>query len=391
VNPARAVGWPDGETPIAAPGLAVNAFARNLDHPRWIYVLPNGDVLVAESRGPAKSGGFGGIRGWFAKRMMKYAGAAGVSADRITLLRDTDGDGSADYRSVFADNLHSPIGMALVGSWLYVATTDALVRFPYHPGDHYLGGPAETVVELPAGELNHHWTKNVIASHDGSRLYVAVGSNSNIGENGMDAEIDRAAILEVNPDTGRYRVFASGLRNPVGMDWHPDSGKLWTVVNERDELGNQLVPDYLASVQDGGFYGWPYSYWGQIVDQRVSPQDPALVSRALIPDYALGAHTASLGLAFYTHSAIPDLQGTAIIGQHGSWNRKPPAGYRVVAVRFENRQPQGLPEDLLSGFLSAEGEARGRPAGVAVARDGAILVADDVGDIIWRASADDAK
>ena len=384
VNPARAVGWPDGETPIAAPGLAVNAFARNLDHPRWVYVLPNGDVLVAESRGPATSGGFGGIKGWFAKRMMKYAGAAGVSADRITLLRDADGDGVAELQQAFLTGLHSPIGMALVGDRLYVANTDALVSFPYASGDTSIADSGEKIVDLPAGELNHHWTKNVIASGDGSRLYVAVGSNSNIAENGMENEVDRAAILEVDPEARRYRVFASGLRNPVGMAWEPTSGALWTAVNERDELGAQLVPDYMTSVRDGSFYGWPFSYWGQNVDTRVSPQNPELVAGAIAPDYALGAHTASLGLAFYTASAIDAFAGGALVGQHGSWNRKPRSGYKVIFVPFRGGAPAGPPQDVLTGFLSNDGEAYGRPAGVAVDTAGAILVADDVGNTIWR-------
>ena len=388
IRPARAIGWPDGLRPRAAPGLSVNAFAEELEHPRWLYVLPNGDVLVAETNAPAGSGGFGGIKGWIAGKMMAYAGAGVASADRISLLRDSDGDGRADLRTVFLDGLYSPFGITLVGSDLYVANTDALLRFPYRSGQTAITAPGEKIVDLPAGPLNHHWTKNVIAGPDGRGLFVSVGSNSNIGENGMDNEVDRAAILEVDPATQSYRLFASGLRNPVGMALEPTTGALWTVVNERDELGDQLVPDYLTSVRDGGFYGWPWSYWGGHVDTRVSPSNPERVAQALAPDFALGAHTASLGLAFYNHDAIPSLGGGALIGQHGSWNRYPRAGYKVVFVAFENGAPTGMPGDVLTGFLSPDGEAYGRPVGVAVSGDGAVLVADDVGNVVWRVASE---
>jgi len=383
VKPARAVGWPEGLTPSPAAGLAVNRFAGDLEHPRWLKVLPNGDVLVAESNAPQTEGGMSGIKGWIAARMMSYAGAGVPSADRITLLRDADGDGVAEIRSAYLTGLHSPFGMELVGDTLYVANADALLAFPYDSGATTLTAAGRIVVELPGRERNHHWTKNVIA--DGGRLYVSVGSNSNVGENGLEAETDRAAILEVDPASGSYRIFAGGLRNPVGMALEPHSGVLWTVVNERDELGAQLVPDYLTSVRDGDFFGWPWTWWGDHVDERAPrPAQTPPVPRK--PDYALGAHTASLGLAFYDASAIDDLQGDAIIGQHGSWNRSPRAGYKVIAVDFEDGQPQGSPRDLLTGFLNAEGEARGRPVGVAVAGDGSILVADDVGNTVWRIS-----
>src|SRR5262245_39344509 len=299
VNVAPAKGWPDGGKPTPGPGLAVSAFATGLEHPRWIYVLPNGDVLVAETNAPPRPDNAKGVRAWFMKQFMKQAGAGTPSANRITLLRDTDGDGVADFRAVFLDGLNSPFGMALVGRDLYVANTDALVRFRYAPGATSISSPAVKVVELPGGPLNHHWTKNVIASRDGSRLYVTVGSNSNVAENGITNEVDRAAILEVDPATGNRRLFASGLRNPNGLGWEPRTGALWTVVNERDELGSDLVPDYLTSIKEGGFYGWPYSYFGKQVDTRVRPLRPNLVEKALVPDYALGAHVAALGLAFY--------------------------------------------------------------------------------------------
>jgi glucose/arabinose dehydrogenase len=387
VNIAPAVGWAEGERPQAAEGLAVNAFARGLDHPRWLYVLPNGDVLVAETNAPPRPEDATGIRGWIMKRVMKNAGAAPPSANRITLLRDADGDGSPEVQTAFLENLNSPFGMALVGSDFYVANTDALVRFPYEAGATRITEPGTQIALLPAGPINHHWTKNVIASPDGARLYVTVGSNSNVAENGMEAEENRAAILEVDPRTGRTRLFASGLRNPNGLAWEPVTGALWTTVNERDELGNDLVPDYMTSVREGGFYGWPYSWYGQHVDERVEPQRPELVRQAIVPDYALGSHTASLGLAFYEGDLLPErFRGGAFVGQHGSWNREPLSGYQVIFVRFENGRPVGKPEVVLTGFLNEEGEARGRPVGVAVARDGALLVADDVGNVIWRVS-----
>jgi glucose/arabinose dehydrogenase len=385
VNIAEATGWPADRSPQAAPGLQVQAFAGNLDHPRWLYVLPNGDVLVAESNAPAKPDDGQGIRGWIMKKVMARAGSGGKSADRITLLRDRDGDGTLEDRSVFLEGLHSPFGMALIGDQLYVANTDALVRFPYKQGATRIDAAGEKVVDLPAGPINHHWTKNVIASPDGSRLYVTSGSNSNVGENGMEAEENRAAILEIDPHGKTMRLFASGLRNPNGLAWQPDSGELWTTVNERDEIGSDLVPDYMTSVQDGGFYGWPYSYYGQHVDERVKPPRPDLVAKALMPDYALGAHTASLGLAFYDGSLLPErYRHGAFIGQHGSWNRKPRSGYKVVFVPFKDGKPDGTAEDVLTGFLNEDEQAMGRPVGVAVDKAGALLVADDVGNVIWR-------
>jgi glucose/arabinose dehydrogenase len=391
VNIAPATGWPEGATPVAAQGLTVASFADRLDHPRWLYVLPNGDVLVAETNAPPRPDDSGGIRGWVMQLLMERAGAAGPSADRITLLRDADGDGVVETRSVFLDGLHSPFGMALVGDDLYVANTDALVRFPYERGQTRIERAGETVVELPAGPINRHWTKNVVASPDGGRLYVAIGSNSNVAENGLAAEEGRAAIWEVDPATGDHRIYASGLRNPVGLDFEPETGALWTTVNERDELGSDLVPDYMTAVQDGGFYGWPYSYFGDHVDPRVEPQRPDLVAQAVVPDYALGAHTASLGLAFAdgAESLPAAFREGAFVGQHGSWNRRPRSGYKVIFVPFEEGRPAGDPVDVLTGFVNADGAALGRPVGVAIDAHGALLVADDVGNRIWRVSAED--
>jgi glucose/arabinose dehydrogenase len=366
-------------------GLRVTALATGLDHPRWLLVLPNGDVLVAESNAPPKPDDAKGIKGWVMKWVMKRAGAGVPSANRITLLRDADGDGVAETRTTFAADLHSPFGMALVGNALYVANTDAVLRFDYTPGQTRLAGPGTKLIDLPAGPINHHWTKNLIASPDGSKLYVTVGSNSNVADNGMAAEAGRAAIWEVGRLTGAHREFASGLRNPNGLGWQPDTGALWTVVNERDELGDDLVPDYLTSVKDGAFYGWPYSYFGQNVDVRVQPPRPDLVAQAIAPDYALGSHVAPLGLAFATGPALlPALASGAYVGEHGSWNRKPRSGYKVVFVPFANGQPVGLPLDVLTGFVSPDGKAWGRPVGVAVDPRGALLVADDVGNTVWR-------
>jgi glucose/arabinose dehydrogenase len=385
VQIAPAKGWPSGATPGAAAGLAVNSYAAGLDHPRWLYVLPNGDVLVAESNGPPRPDDARGIKGWVASLVMERAGATVPSANRITLLRDTDGDGTADFRSELLRGLNSPFGMALVGNHLYVANTDSVMRFPYEADDTRISVPGEKVADLPAGTINHHWTRNIIASHDGSRLYVTVGSNSNVGENGMENEVDRAAILEVNPATGGWRSFATGLRNPNGLDWEPHTGALWTTVNERDELGSDLVPDFMTAVQDGAFYGWPYSYYGAHVDMRVKPQRPDLVARAVVPDSALGAHTASLGLVFHRGALLPQhYSGGAFIGQHGSWNRQPRSGYKVIFVAFADGHPVGVPEDVLTGFIDAKGNALGRPAGVAIDRAGALLVADDVGNVVWR-------
>lgn len=389
VNIAPARGWAPGTTPHAAEGMRVTAFASGLDHPRWLYMLPNGDVLVAETNAPPKPEDARGIKGWVMKLVMKRAGAGGRSANRISLLRDSDGDGVADVRSVLLEGLNSPFGMALVGHVLYVANTDAIMRFPYTDGDTRITAPGSKVVDLPAGPINHHWTKNLIASPDGSRLYVTVGSNSNVGERGMAAETGRAAVWEVNPQTGAHRMFASGLRNPNGLAWTPQNGVLWTVVNERDELGSDLVPDYMTSVREGGFYGWPYSYFGPHVDTRVKPQRPDLVAQARVPDYALGPHTAPLGLAYSRGTSLPVRFAEGMfIGQHGSWNRRPHSGYQVIFVPFDGGKPASdAPLDVLTGFLSEEGTARGRPVGVALDRQGALLVADDVGNVIWRVSA----
>jgi glucose/arabinose dehydrogenase len=388
VNIAKVVGWPAGVTPTPAAGLKVTQFADGLDHPRWLLVLPNGDVLVAETDAPPKPEDSKGIKGWVMKLLMKEAGTGTPSANRITLLRDKDGDGVADDRSVLLENLYSPFGMTLVGSDLYVADSDALMRFPYHQGDTKITAPGVKVVDLPAGPINHHWTKNVLADRDGKRLFVTVGSNSNVAENGIEAEEGRAAIWEVNPQTGEHRIFASGLRNPNGLGFEPETGVLWTAVNERDEIGSDLVPDFMTSVRDGGFYGWPYSYYGQHVDERVKPQRPDLVSKAIVPDYALGPHTASLGLAFANGSGLPpQFSNGVFIGQHGSWNRNPASGYKVIFIRFQHGKPVGEPVDVLTGFLDENGNARGRPVGVAVDGRGGLLVADDVGNRVWRVSA----
>ena len=388
IKVATRVGWTGDAAPRAGDGLAVNAFARDLDHPRWLHVLPNGDVLVAETNAPPRPLDGGGIRGWFFARYQKKAGGAVPSANRITLLRDADGDGVAEVRSAFIEKLNSPFGMALVGNTLYVANTDAVVSFPYRTGDTRITATPDTVAELPGGLLNHHWTKSLIANPEGTRLYVGVGSNSNVAENGMEAEDERAAILEIDPSTGMHRIYASGLRNPVGLAWEPVTGMLWTAVNERDELGSDLVPDYMTSVKEGGFYGWPYSYFGQHVDTRVERQRPDLVAQAIVPDYALGPHTASLGLAFAKGTMLPSrYDGGMFVGQHGSWNRKPPSGYKVIFVPFSGGKPSGQPLEVLTGFLDDEGRSRGRPVGVAIDTRGVLLVADDVGNVIWRVTS----
>jgi glucose/arabinose dehydrogenase len=389
IKVAKAIGWTNGAQPKPGEGLAVAAFARELQHPRWLYVLPNGDVLVAETNAPKRPLDGGGIRGWFFKKYQKKAGGAVPSANRITLLRDADGDGIAEVKTPLLEGLNSPFGMALIGDKLYVANTDAVVRFPYRDGDTRITAAPEKVAELPGGLLNHHWTKSLIANPEGTRLYVGVGSNSNAAENGIEAEDERAAILEVDPATGMHRIFASGLRNPVGLAWEPVTGKLWTAVNERDELGSDLVPDYMTSVQEGGFYGWPYSYYGQHVDTRVERQRPDLVAKAIVPDYALGPHTASLGLAWASGTALPSrYDGGMFVGQHGSWNRKPPSGYRVIFVPFADGKPSGPAIEVLTGFLDVEGgQSRGRPIGVAIDTRGALLVADDVGNAVWRVTA----
>lgn len=388
INVVTAAGWPAGATPTPARGTRVDAFATGLEHPRWLYVLPNGDVLVAETNAPPRPDDNRGIKGWFFKRFQKKAGGAVPSANRITLLRDADGDGVAESRFILLDSLHSPFGMVLVGSTLYVANSDAVVRFPYVTGETHIGAPAAKVVELPAGRINHHWTKNVVASADGSTLYVSVGSNSNVAENGIEAEEGRAAIWQVDAATGRHRVFASGLRNPVGMSWVPETGALWVAVNERDELGSDLVPDYMTAVRDGAFYGWPYGYYGQHLDTRVDPPRLDLVASAVVPDYALGPHTASLGLAYAGRTSLPaPFRDGMFVGQHGSWNRKPRSGYKVIFVPFTAGRPAGEPIDVLTGFVTDDGHAYGRPVGVAIDGRGALLVADDVGNTIWRVSS----
>jgi glucose/arabinose dehydrogenase len=388
VHVAPAKGWPEGVKPTPAAGLAVNAFAKDLDHPRWLYVLPNGDVLVAETNAPERPEESKSIKGLAMKLMQKKAGAGVPSANRITLLRDADGDGIAEEKHVFLEGLNSPFGMALIGNELYVANTDAVLRFPYASGATRIQAQGTRVVSLPAGPRNHHWTKNLIADPSGTKLYVTVGSNSNAAENGIEAEEGRAAVWEVDLKSLTHRIVTSGTRNPNGLAWEPATRRLWTVVNERDELGSDLVPDYLTSVRDGAFYGWPYSYYGQHVDERVKPQRPDLVAKAIKPDYALGSHVAALGLAFSDGKALaPTYASGAFIGQHGSWNRKPASGYDVVFVPFKDGRPAGEPVRVLGGFLSAEGDAYGRPVGVAIDKRGALLVADDVGNTVWRVAS----
>jgi glucose/arabinose dehydrogenase len=388
VNIAPARGWPAGATPTPARGLAVNAYATGLDHPRWLYVLPNGDVLVAETNAPAQPGTKPSIKNRVMRFVKKRAGARAPSADRITLLRDADGDGVAETRTNFLVGLHSPFGMALVAENLFVANSDAIVRFSYHSGDRQIPTPGVTLLDLPGGPINHHWTKNIIANADGTRLYATVGSNSNVGENGLAAEAGRAAIWEIDLPSGTHRIFASGLRNPVGLAWEPTHDTLWTVVNERDELGSDLVPDYLTAVHKNDFYGWPYSYFGQHVDTRVAPARPDLVATAVLPDYALGPHTASLGLAYTGGQKPASIYANGMfVGQHGSWNRKPRSGYKVIFVPFAKGRPSGAVIDVLAGFVSDSGNAYGRPVGVAIDRSGALLIADDVGNTVWRVSA----
>jgi glucose/arabinose dehydrogenase len=380
-----AAGWPQGAHPTAPPGFEVTRYAGGLDNPRWLTVLPNGDVLVAESRTvPHPANGIMDAIGNFLQR---NSGVQGTSADRITLLRDSTGTGRVDLRTVFLSHLHQPFGMAVIDNAFYVANTNSVWRFAYNEGDTTIAGAGVKIVDLPEGGYNNHWTRNLIVSPDKSKIYVTVGSGSNVGENGAANEIHRADILEFNPDGSGLRIFASGLRNPCGLGWAPDTGTLWTVVNERDMLGNDLVPDYLTSVNDGDFFGWPYSYWGKHLDPRVTPQRPDLVAHARAPDYSLGAHVASLGLVFYTADAFPEhYRGGAFIGEHGSWNRAPFSGYAVVYVPFKDGKPSGPPEPFLWDFMSpAEpGTVRGRPVGVAIDKTGALLVADDVGNTVWR-------
>ncbi|SDK78343.1 hypothetical protein SAMN05192566_2394 [Methylophilus rhizosphaerae] len=388
VKVAKAVGWPEGKKPLSAPGTNVVAFAEDLHHPRWLYELPNGDILVAETNHHEKQEGFS-LKGWIASKFMKDGGASAESMNQITLLRDTDGDGVADERHLFLSNLHSPFGMALVGDTFYVANADALLKFPYQQGQTEITAEGTKVTDLPA-ERNHHWTKNILPNKDGSKIYVTVGSNSNVGENGMETEKERAAIWEVEPASGKHSIYASGLRNPNGMAWEPDSGDLWVVVNERDELGSDLVPDYMTSVSEGAFYGWPYSYYGQHVDNRIQPQRPDLVAKAIPPDYALGSHTASLGLAAARGNNLPaQFKNGMFVGQHGSWNRIPYSGYKVIFVPFESGKPTGKPIDVLTEFLNVNGEAQGRPVGVLVDKRGHLLVADDVGNVIWNVKGGD--
>jgi glucose/arabinose dehydrogenase len=384
VDIAPAKGWPDGVKPTPGSGLAVTAFGKGLDHPRWLFVLPNGDVLVAETNAPEREERTG-LKTFVMNQVMKRAGAAVPSANRITLLRDNDGDGIAETRAMFLKNLNSPFGMALIGDNLYVANTDAIMRFPYKEGATRIEEPGTKLADLPGGPLNHHWTKGLVASKDGAKLYASVGSNSNAAENGIEKEDRRAAILEIDVMSGQSRVFAAGLRNPVGMSLHPQTNELWTVVNERDELGSDLVPDYLTSVKDGGFYGWPYSYFGKHIDTRVKPPRPDMVEKAIVPDYALGNHVAPLGFAFASGDLLPGLlQNGGFVGLHGSWNRTPLSGYKVIFVPFKDGKPEGKPIDVLTGFVNKDGDAHGRPVGVEMDKMGALLVADDVGNVVWR-------
>jgi glucose/arabinose dehydrogenase len=382
---AKAVGWGD-ETPTVPQGLQVQALATGLEHPRALYVLPNGDVLVVESNGP-KAPIFRPkdvITSW----VQWFAGAKAKDANRITLLRHTNDDGVAEQRTVFLDHLNSPFGIALVGHDLYVANTDAIVRYPYQDGQTGITAPGTKLTDLPGGPIDHHWTKALLASPDGSKLYVGVGSNSNIGENGIGAEYERAAIWEVDRATGAHRIFASGVRNPTGLQWEPETGKLWAIANERDEIGPDLVPDYLTSVKDGGFYGWPYSYYGQHLDPRIMPQRPDLVASAIAPDYALSSHVAPLGLAMSSGTDLPaNYRAGAFVGEHGSWDRTPLNGYKVVFVPFSDGKPSGPAQDVVTGFVDANSHARGRPVCLAMDRSGALLIADDVGNTVWRVSS----
>lgn len=386
---ATPVGW-GSETPKVGQGLQVHALATALQHPRSVYVLPNGDVLVVESNGP-KAPVFR-PKDLITGVVQLFAGAKAKDANRITLLRDTNGDGIPDSRTVFLDHLNSPFGVALVDHDLYVANTDAIMRYPYQDGQTSITAKGTKLTDLPGGPIDHHWTKSLLASPDGSKLYVGVGSNSNVGENGLQAEYERAAIWEVDRATGAHRVFASGVRNPTGLQWEPTTGKLWAIANERDEIGPDLVPDYLTSVQDGGFYGWPYSYYGQHLDPRVQPQRPDLVARAIVPDYALSSHVAPLGFAMSSGHGLPaNYESGAFVGEHGSWDRTPLNGYKVVFVPFKDGEPSGPTQDVVTGFLDANNHTHGRPVGLAVDRTGALLIADDVGNTVWRVSSASAN
>ena len=387
VLPPTRIAWPidrrPGQVPVAPPGLQVRAFATGFEHPRSVYTLPNGDVLVVETNGPPAP--INRPKDWLFAIFQGFAGSAAPGGNRITLLRDVNGDGRPDLRTIFIDHLNAPFGVVLVGDQLYVADTDAILRFPYVTGATRISAPGTRLADLPAGSINHHWTKSLTASPDGSRLYVGVGSNSNITENGIDAEAGRAAIWEIDRATGFKRIFASGLRNPTGVAFEPGTNILWAIVNERDEIGPNLVPDYLTSVRPNAFYGWPYSYYGQHVDVRVQPQRPDLVARAIPPDYALSSHVAPLGMVFSSASGLPvPFRGGVFVSEHGSWNRIPLNGYKVVYVPFQGGRPSGPPQDVVTGFLTADGKARGRPVGVALDRTGALLIADDVGNAVWR-------
>ncbi len=386
IKVAPAGSWAPGETPTVAAGLKIQALATGLMHPRSVYVLPNGDILVVESSGPKapvnrpKDLIMGLVQG--------FGGAGAKGGNRITLIRAASADGTPATRTVFLDNLSSPFGVALVGNDFYVANTDSLVRYPYVTGETRITAPGTKLADLPGGPIDHHWTKSLLASADGSKLYVGVGSNSNITENGIGAEMNRAAILEVDRASGAMRIFASGLRNPNAMQWEPQSSKMWVVVNERDELGPNLVPDYLTSVQNGGFYGWPYSYYGAHLDPRVRPQRPDLVAKAIVPDYALSSHAAPLGLAFNSSTTLPGAyRGGAFVGEHGSWDRSPFNGYKVVFVPFADGHPKGPPQDVVTGFLRDDHSAHGRPVGLAIDRSGGLLIADDLGNVVWRVTA----
>jgi glucose/arabinose dehydrogenase len=383
----KAVGWKPGETPVVPAGLRIQALATGLEHPRMVYALPNGDILVVESNAPPTVPFR--PKDYITGRVKNVAGAGQQGGNRITLLRDANGDGKPELRTIFLDHLNSPFGITLVGNRLYVANTDGIVQFPYTPGETRITQAGVALTDLPAGPIDHHWTKSLVVSPDGSKLYVGVGSNSNITENGIGVEYGRAAIYEVDRLTGAKRIYASGTRNPTGLAIEPQTKKLWAIVNERDEIGPDLVPDYLTSVKDGGFYGWPYSYFGQHVDERVRPQRPDLVAKAIAPDYALSSHVAPLGVTFSTGERLASaLANGAFVGEHGSWDRSPLNGYKVVFVPFTNGRPNGSPRTVVNGFLAPDGKTvRGRPVGVAIDRTGALLVADDVGNTVWRVTA----
>ena len=382
----KEVGWKAGQTPSVPAGLKIEAIATGLKHPRMVYTLPNGDILVVESNGPGTEAFR--VKDYIQGKVKARAGSAAKGGNRITLLRDTNGDGKPDLQTVFIDHLHSPFGVVLVGNTLYVANTDAIVAFPYTTGETRITAPPAHLADLPAGPINHHWTKSLTASPDGSKLYVGVGSNSNITENGMTAEQGRAAIYEVDRLTGAKRIYASGVRNPTGLAFEPGTNKLFAIANERDEIGPDLVPDYLTSVRDGGFYGWPYSYWGQHVDVRVHPQNADMVAKAIKPDYALSSHVATLGIVFSAGETLsPAFASGAFIGEHGSWDRSPLNGYQVIFVPFVGGMPSGKPVTVVTGFLGSTGTVRGRPVGLTLDKTGALIVADDTGNTVWRVSA----